>query len=164
MTKLIIQWEFLTKKDFCTPTTVLEEFKSLSTRSRTTSFFTVGSICPVHIQHVQIQEIAKKNLEENFPVQVVAGLLHQHMIYVMSKYRHSNRMESFIKWEDRILLIELALKDHTWIRCDKWDGNEEQFYEYYETQKSFERFLDGVIKKDLTESQNTYGCRGRSCF
>lgn len=82
-------------------------------------------------------------MEERFPIRVVAGYVASaHDFYVNRKYACTDRLESFIPWEERVKLIDLALKGHPWIRTDKWDGNEELFYEYFDTQKSFMLFLD----------------------
>lgn len=48
-------------------------------------------------------------------------------------------------------LIDLALEGHPWIRTDKWDGNEEFFYEYYDTQKSLVKFLSAWCAKNEFE-------------
>lgn len=44
--------------------------------------------------------------------------------------------------------LELALTDHPWIRCDHWEGHEDDFYEYFDTQKSFELFLSEWCQKN----------------
>lgn len=126
----VIQEEKVTpyKKRFqYTPTDILKSnLEKCPTDREPLLFLTVGSLCPIHIQHVQIQEIAKQylevfivlkfdwirftNVQENFPVQVVGGIIataHDH--YVMSKYRHAGRMESFIAWDERIRLIGLYI-------------------------------------------------------
>lgn len=118
--------------------------------------YTCGSLCPVHRQHIHIQELAKKCLESRFPVKIVAGLVaSSHDNYVHSKYTYSFRLSSFIPWGERMNLIELAIKgilihsvkhtdfrDHPWIRADHWDGNQETFSEYFDAQKSLKSFLN----------------------
>ena len=83
--------------------------------------YTCGSLCPIHRQHVQIQEFAKARLEADHPLTVVAGFIaSSNDLYVESKYRHSNRMESFLDWRTRAALIDAALTDHAFIVQDRW--------------------------------------------
>lgn len=47
-----------------TPTDILKSnLENCPANREPLLFLTVGSLCPVHVQHVQIQEIAKRHLE-----------------------------------------------------------------------------------------------------
>jgi hypothetical protein len=110
------------------------------------------------LHFLQLQELAKKHLEAEFPVQVVAGYVASaHDYYVEQKYRYAGRMSSFIPWETRIELIEKAVKGHSWIRADHWDGNEESFYEYYDTQKSLVKFMEAWCQQKGFERVHFFG-------
>jgi hypothetical protein len=107
--------------------------------------YTCGSLCPVHVQHVKIQEMAKEHLENRYPqLKVVGGFLAtSNDIYVEQKYRASNRMNSFLDWQTRAELTMLALKDHPFICFDKWDGQPQPtFQEYFMAQSHLQNHLD----------------------
>jgi hypothetical protein len=59
--------------------------------------YTCGFLCPIHKQHVSIQERAKEFLEMSFPIRVVGGFLAtSNDKYVREKYESSGRMDSFV--------------------------------------------------------------------
>ena len=107
--------------------------------------YTCGSLCPIHVQHVALQEMAKDYLESSsYNLTVVGGYLAtSNDLYVKQKYEASNRLESFLDWKTRASLIKLALKDHPFIAFDEWDGEHQPFFqEYYMAQKHLQGHLD----------------------
>lgn len=108
--------------------------------------YTCGSLCPIHKQHVHIQEMAKAQLEADHPIQVVGGFVaSSNDLYVEGKYRAGGpeRMQSFLPWAKRAELIELALASHPFIVQDRWDGEQQpHFQEYFDAHASLQTHLD----------------------
>ena len=107
--------------------------------------YTCGSLCPIHLQHVALQEMAKDYLQSSpHNLTVVGGYLAtSNDRYVKQKYKVSNRLESFLDWQTRASLIKLAIKDHPFIAFDEWDGEYQPFFqEYSVAQKHLQSHLD----------------------
>ena len=107
--------------------------------------YTCGSLCPVHLQHVALQEMAKDHLQcSPYNLTVVGGYLAtSNDLYVKQKYVASNRLGSFLDWQTRAFLIKLAIKDHPFIAFDGWDGEYQPFFqEYFAAQKHLQSHLD----------------------
>eukprot|EP00656_Telonema_subtile_P053095 TRINITY_DN7577_c0_g1_i3.p2 TRINITY_DN7577_c0_g1~~TRINITY_DN7577_c0_g1_i3.p2 ORF type:complete len:164 (+),score=32.18 TRINITY_DN7577_c0_g1_i3:430-921(+) len=52
-------------------------------------------------------------------------------------------MDSFLDWDERARLIELALEGHPFMRLDRWDGEpQERFQEYFAAHASLACHLD----------------------
>lgn len=108
--------------------------------------YTCGSLCPIHRQHVHIQELAKAHLEITHPdLRVVGGFIaSSNDLYVENKYRMSvDKYASFLPWETRATLIDLALAGHEFIVQDRWDGKPQpEFQEYFMAHANLQEHLD----------------------
>eukprot|EP00750_Incisomonas_marina_P008983 INCI15761.1.p1 GENE.INCI15761.1~~INCI15761.1.p1 ORF type:complete len:359 (-),score=61.79 INCI15761.1:101-1177(-) len=91
---------------------IVEGLKACPKGARPVVLYSCGSLCPVHRQHVRLQELAKEYLEKHHvgEVHVVGGFLAtSNDIYVRMKYLSSRRLSSFLEWDRRAELIRLAL-------------------------------------------------------
>ena len=107
--------------------------------------YSCGSLCPIHLQHVALLEMAKDYLQSSsYNLTVVGGYLAtSNDLYVKRKYKASNRLESFLDWQTRASLIKLAIKGHPFIAFDEWDGKYQPFFqEYSVAQKHLQSHLD----------------------
>ena len=120
-------WEPAERTDDLTPKEVLAaSLAELDPAVTPVVLYTCGSMCPVHRQHIAIQEFAKDMLN-SLGLAVVAGYLAtSNDIYVRQKYLMAGRMSAFLDYAARASLIEAALADHPFIRLDRWDGESQQ--------------------------------------
>lgn len=135
----------LTPKDVLRRNLDAASLKTGGSEYKYVCLYTCGSLCPVHMQHVRMQEMAKVYLETKFPeLRVVGGYLAtSNDLYVSHKYRSSNRLDSFLPWATRAELVDLALEGHEFIRFDKWDGEEQpSFQEYFMAQAYLQLHLN----------------------
>ena len=119
--------------------------------------YTCGSLCPIHVQHVALQEMAKDYLESSsYNLTVVGGYLAtSNDLYVKQKYEASNRLESFLDWQTCASLIKLAIKDHPFIAFDEWDGEYQPFFQEYSVAQSiFKVILTSGVVKGPTKSKS----------
>ena len=65
-------------------------------------------------------------------------------LYVEGKYRQSaEKLASFLPWQTRAAMIDLALAGHDFIVQDRWDGEPQpEFQEYFMAQASLQVYLD----------------------
>ena len=100
--------------------------------------------CPIHLQHVALQEMAKDYLQSSpHNLTVVGGYLATSNDRYVKQKEASNRLESFLDWQTRASLIKLAIKDHPFIVFDEWDGEYQPFFqEYSMAQKHLQSHLD----------------------
>ena len=136
------------RTDILTPKTILmkhldEQFKKTENNNDKSSItpivlYTCGSLCPVHLQHVALQEMAKEYLEKHYNLKVVGGFLAtSNDLYVGQKYKMSGRLQSYLNWSQRSELIDLALENHPFLCQDKWDGEEQPRFQEYFIQSAF---------------------------
>ena len=148
------------RTDILTPKTILmkhldEQFKKNENNNNKKNsitpivLYTCGSLCPVHLQHVALQEMAKEYLEKHYNLKVVGGFLAtSNDLYVGQKYKMSGRLESYLNWSQRSELIDLALENHPFLCQDKWDGEEQpRFQEYFMAQKHLQDHLNTWCKE-----------------
>jgi len=79
---------------------------------------TQGSMNPVHKQHINILELAKKEIEaQAINLKVVGGFISTAPnTYIKEKLGE----ELFVTLEKRIKMLKLAVKDSDWIEVDEW--------------------------------------------
>ena len=84
------------RTDILTPKTILmkhldEQFKKNENNNNNKNsitpivLYTCGSLCPVHLQHVALQEMAKEYLEKHYNLKVVGGFLAIKIVKKMKK-------------------------------------------------------------------------------
>ncbi|KAG0229406.1 Nicotinamide/nicotinic acid mononucleotide adenylyltransferase 1 [Actinomortierella wolfii] len=106
-----------------------------------------GSFCPVHLQHTEILEAAKREIEASGNSVVLGGFLSpSHDSYVGAKlWRESLVLNS----DQRIALCQAQTRDSDWIDVDAWEANQCEFYDYYEVARRLERHLNALFQGAL---------------
>jgi nicotinic acid mononucleotide adenylyltransferase len=99
--------------------TNLSLLKSQSPSKQPIVLLTTGSLNPIHKQHYNNFEIAKRELELRFPdVKVIAGFISPSQgLYVESKLGNYA-----IPIDDRIEMCKLVVKESSWIDVDLWES------------------------------------------
>ncbi|KAG0232185.1 hypothetical protein BGW41_001943 [Actinomortierella wolfii] len=107
----------------------------------------MGSFCPVHLQHTEILEAAKREIEASGNSVVLGGFLSpSHDSYVGAKlWRESLVLNS----DQRIALCQAQTRDSDWIDVDAWEANQCEFYDYYEVARRLERHLNALFQGAL---------------
>ncbi|KAF9979028.1 Nicotinamide/nicotinic acid mononucleotide adenylyltransferase 2 [Actinomortierella ambigua] len=106
-----------------------------------------GSFCPVHLQHTEILEAAKREIEASGNSVVLGGFLSpSHDSYVGAKlWREALVLNS----DQRIALCQAQTQGSDWIDVDRWEANQEEFYDYYEVARRLERHLNALFQGAL---------------
>ena len=115
---------------------VLEWFKDKHEEEKLAILLTTGSLNPIHTGHIDMMNFAKTELESMGKYRVIGGFMSpSHDGYVSSK-------ASYIRSDDRIKMIKLAVKDSTWIECDEWECNQDHFVDYPQVCQEFTRKIN----------------------
>src|SRR5437870_3485528 len=97
--------------------TNLSLLKSQTPSKQPVVLLTTGSLNPIHKQHYDNFEIAKRELELRFPkLKVIAGYISPSQdLYVKSKLGNDA-----ISIDERIEMCNLAVMESNWIDVDSW--------------------------------------------
>ena len=110
---------------------------------------TTGGLNPIHTGHVDMMNFAKQELESqklDKKYTVIGGFMSpSHDEYVRSK-------TSYIRSNDRVKMIKLAVKNSPWIECDEWECKQEDFVDFPKVcQKFTEKINSEQFKKKIRE-------------
>jgi nicotinic acid mononucleotide adenylyltransferase len=105
---------------------------------------TTGSLCPVHIGHLKMFDIAAKFLRESHKIDVIIGYLSPSSdLYVSGKL-----LDDSIPFSDRYQMGVLACCDHNnepetvHLECDPWEGMEPTFVSFPKVRDRFQKMID----------------------
>ncbi|KAF9157367.1 Nicotinamide/nicotinic acid mononucleotide adenylyltransferase 2, partial [Actinomortierella ambigua] len=105
------------------------------------------SFCPVHLQHTEILEAAKREIEASGNSVVLGGFLSpSHDTYVGAKLWGESIV---LNSDQRIALCQAQTQASDWIDVDGWEANQEEFYDYYEVARRLERHLNALFQGAL---------------
>ncbi len=120
----------------------LSLLRSQTPSKRPIVLLTTGSMNPIHKQHYNIFELAKRELESKLPeAKVIAGYISPSQdLYVEGKLG-----KYAIPINDRIEMCKLAVQESDWIDVDLWESksieNSEWFIDFWRVVHRLSRFL-----------------------
>ena len=90
---------------------------------------TTGAMNPIHLGHTDIMETAKRAIEKDQNIKVIAGFISPtHEIYLKDKARTTG-MKLFPA-ADRLKMVQLATSNSDWLSCDEWECKQKQFINF----------------------------------
>ena len=109
---------------------------------------TTGSLNPIHTGHADMMNFAKDELEklDNGKYTVIGGFMSpSHDKYVSTK-------GSYIRSNNRVEMIKLAVADSRWIECDEWECTQDDFVDYPQVCEAFSKEINSQpFKKKICE-------------
>ncbi|KAI6653811.1 hypothetical protein LOD99_3314 [Oopsacas minuta] len=134
---IIPHWSDSSKLNFehlryLTPTkNILERIQKCPPDKTPIILITTGAYCPIHKMHIEMHEIARKYIEDNFNAEVVGSLLSaSHDEYVKAKITYSYPQKFWLDANTRIKLINLALHDYPCIEQDLFEAKASRFIDF----------------------------------
>lgn len=143
-----------------------EEWKRSSSSSKKTIpvvLVSTGSYNPIHVQHLQLFELARQQLEaaddddddNGGRYHCVAGFLSpSHDTYVSGKFSDDN--DEFIEGRHRLEMIRLATQDSTWLSGHDWELRQRWFVDFGPTVEAIrQEIIEAVLGIIPTNNNNT---------
>eukprot|EP00475_Leptophrys_vorax_P031954 TRINITY_DN4880_c0_g1_i3.p1 TRINITY_DN4880_c0_g1~~TRINITY_DN4880_c0_g1_i3.p1 ORF type:complete len:215 (-),score=47.36 TRINITY_DN4880_c0_g1_i3:10-654(-) len=108
----------------------------------------------IHKMHVEILEQAKRELEQQYEVRVLGGLISpSHDDYVKTKLGRDA-----VPAKQRIEMIKLALKGAPWIEVDSWEAEQDSFVDFPEVTAHLQSKMDDFAEKCQVDLRVFYVC------
>ena len=101
---------------------------------------TTGSLNPIHTGHIDMMNFAKTELESykknSTKYTVIGGFMSpSHDEYVRTK-------PSYIRSDDRVKMIKIAVQDSNWIECDEWECKQKHFKDFPQVCQRFSKEIN----------------------
>ena len=117
-----------------TPTeNILDRIRQCPSDKTPVILITTGSYCPIHKMHIEMHDIAREHIQNNFSVRVVGSLLSaSHDSYLKSKLESKGDGKFWLDVRTRINLIDLAIRDHDLVEQDLFEPSAPMFISFSE--------------------------------
>ncbi|KAI6653810.1 hypothetical protein LOD99_3313 [Oopsacas minuta] len=132
-----------------TPTkNILERIQKCPPDKTPIILITTGAYCPIHKMHIEMHEIARKYIEDNFNAEVVGSLLSaSHDEYLKAKLERKGEVKFWLDVYTRIKLINLAINDHCIVEQDLFEPLAPNFMTFIDIIRMRQSFFDWLCLK-----------------